>query len=115
MNELDITKHVIGVVFTQYLLCASLTKFKQNGKEAIQQELKQLHNMDVLIPIPADNLTPEQTKNALLTVTFIKEKHDARVKGRVCANGCKQREDVDRNEAASPTVTNEFVFSKRSD
>ncbi len=31
MNELDITKHVIGVVFTQYLLRADLTKFKKKG------------------------------------------------------------------------------------
>ncbi len=69
--------------------------------------------MNVFIPVPADNLTPEQKKKALLTVTFIKEKCDARVKGRVCTDGHKQCEDINHNEAASPTVTYESVFLTR--
>ncbi len=74
MSKLDITEHIIGVVFTQYSFRAGLTKFKKQGEEAIQQELKQPHDMDVFVPVPAENLSPEQKKKALSTVTFIKEK-----------------------------------------
>ncbi len=85
-------------------------KFKERGEEALQQELKQLHDMDVFIPVPESDLSPQQKEKAHSTVTFIKEKRDNRVKGRVCADGRKQQEDFSREEAASPTVTNELVF-----
>ncbi|KAL7464347.1 hypothetical protein ACHAXS_004676 [Conticribra weissflogii] len=110
MDELEITEHIIGVVFTQYSLRAGLRRFKEKGEQAIKQELQQLHDMDVFVPVPESNLSADQKRKALSTVTFIKEKRDKRVKGRVCADGRKQREEFSREEAASPTVTNESVF-----
>ncbi|KAL7461401.1 hypothetical protein ACHAXS_001822 [Conticribra weissflogii] len=110
MTELEITEHIMGVVFTQYSLRAGLRKFKERGEEALHQELKQLHDMDVFVPVPESSLSPQQKEKALSTVTFIKEKRDNRVKGRVCADGRKQRDEFSREEAASPTVTNESVF-----
>lgn len=50
MDELEVVEHIIGVVFTQYSLQAGLQKFKKQGKDAMKQELQQLHNMDVFIP-----------------------------------------------------------------
>ena len=38
------------------------------------------------------------------------EKRDGRVKARFCANGSTQREYVDRDQAASPTVMTESIF-----
>lgn len=110
MTEIKITEHIIGVVFTQYSLKAGLSRFKEAGEEALKKELTQLHDMDVFVPIPESNLSDEQKRKALSMVTFIKQKRDDRVKGRVCANGQKQREDFTKEEAASPTVTNESVF-----
>ncbi len=110
MDEYDVIKHIIRIVFTQYSMQARLQKLKKEGEEALQKELKQLHYMDVFIPVPAANLTQEQKNKALSTVTFIKQKRDNQVKGRVCADGRKQREEFAKGEAASPTVTNESVF-----
>ncbi len=110
MSELETTEHIIGVVFTQYLLQAGLRKFKERGEKALHQELKQLHDMDVFIPVPESELTSAQKQNALSTVTFLKEKRDSQVRGRVCADSCKERDEFSQVEAASPTVTNESVF-----
>ncbi len=83
MNEHEVVEHIIGVVFTQYSMQAGLHKFKKEGENSLQQELKQLHDMEVFIPIPEDNLTNSQ------------------VKGRVCADGRNQREEFTKNEAHS--------------
>ncbi len=83
MNDKEVTKHIIGVVFTQYSMRAGLRKFKKEPENALHKELQQLHDMEVFIPMPANDLTPEQKRKALSTVTFIKQKRDNRVKGRV--------------------------------
>ncbi len=85
-------------------------KFKEQGENALWDELKQLHDMDVFIPVPESTLTVDQKSKALSTVTFIKQKWDNWVKGRVCADGCKQCKEFSREEAASLTVTNKSVF-----
>ncbi len=110
MTELETTKHIIGVVLTQYSLNAGLCKFKTNGKNALKKELTHLHEMDVFIPVPVSTFSDEQKRKALSTVTFIKQKRDNKVKGQVCVDGRKQREDFTKEEAASPTMTNESVF-----
>ncbi len=85
-------------------------KFKEQGENALWDELKQLHDMDVFIPVPESTLTVDQKSKALSTVTFIKQKWDNWVKGRVCADGRKQCKEFSREEAASLTVTNKSVF-----
>lgn len=40
-------------------------------------------------------------------ITLIKEKRCSRIKGRTCADGRKQRKYIAKEDAASPTVTNE--------
>ena len=41
---------------------------------------------------------------------FLKQKHDNTVKGRGCANGTKQRNHYDKEDAASPTVALESLL-----
>ncbi len=43
-------------------------------------------------------------------MTFIKQKRDNQVKGRVCADGRKQQQEFEKGKDASPTVTNKSVF-----
>lgn len=110
MTELEVVEHVIGLALIQCSLKAGLKKFKEAGEAALKSELQQLHDMDVFIPLPKSNLTEDQKRKTLSTVTFIKQKHDGRVKGTVCVYGCKQCEEFNKEEAEPPTVTNESVF-----
>ena len=41
---------------------------------------------------------------------FLKEKRDGTIKGRGCADGRKQREYTNKEDASSPTVAIESVF-----
>ncbi len=67
-------------------MCAGLWKFKNEGEDMFQQDLKQLHDMDMFKPVLASNHALEQKKKALLTVSFIKQEWDNQVKGRVCTD-----------------------------
>ncbi len=62
--------------------------------------------MDMFIPVPAGDLTPEQKREALLTVTFIKETCDARVKGGcvlMVANSAKRLIEMKQHHPLSQT------------
>jgi hypothetical protein len=56
------------------------------------------------------HLTPEQRRDALGYVMFLERKRCGKVKGRGCADGRKQRDRVDPDDAWSPTVSNEAEF-----
>ncbi len=90
-NELETVEHIIGVIFMQYSMQVGLQRFKKKSEDALQQELQQLLDMEVFVPIQESCLTAEQKQKALSMVTFIKKKCDNQVKGRVCADRRKQR------------------------
>jgi hypothetical protein len=46
----------------------------------------------------------------LRTLMFLKEKQDKTVKGRMCADGQKQRSDQSKQELTLPTVAMKYVF-----
>ena len=48
---------------------------------------------------------------ALSSLMFFKEKRDGKLKSRHCVNGSPQREYISKEEAASPTVATESVFT----
>ncbi len=81
MLELEVTKHIIGIIFTQYLLKTGMAKFKAAGKDTLKKELTQVHDMDVFVPFPVSHLLEDQKWKALSMVTFIKQRQDNRVKG----------------------------------
>ena len=93
-----------------YSLRTALKKFKDKGKEATMGEMKQLDDRNVYYPIKVDELTPKERKRAMESLLFVVEKRDGRVKARFCANGSTQREYMDRDETASPTVMTESIF-----
>jgi hypothetical protein len=55
-------------------------------------------------------LTQVQKVKALLLLMFLKEKRCGKVKGRACINGAPQCAYIPKEDAASPTVSNESVF-----
>jgi hypothetical protein len=87
-----------------------LTLFSEAGIEAVRSEMAQLHDHKVMKPVHSRELTPEERREALAYLMFLKRKRCGKVKGRGCADGRKQRRYTDRADAASPTVATEVVF-----
>ena len=63
-----------------------------------------------MIPVHKKCLTPEQRKEALAFLMFLKRKRCGKIKGRRCADGWKQRAYIAKEESTAPTVSTEAVF-----
>ena len=92
-----------------YSLKRGLAKFGEKGHEAALGEMKQLHQRDCFYPIHPDKLSPSERKKVLESLIFLVEKRDGRIKARTCANGSVQRVYMDKEDAASPTVSTEAI------
>jgi hypothetical protein len=87
-----------------------LKLFGEAGIEAVRSEMAQLYDLKVMKPVHSRELTPEERREALAYLMFLKRKRCGKVKGHGCADGRKQRRYTDRADAASPTVATEAVF-----
>ena len=58
----------------QMSLKAGLHTFGTDGMKAVEKEMKQLHDRDVMIPVHKKSLTPEQCREALAYLMFFKRK-----------------------------------------
>ena len=94
----------------QMSLKAGLRVFGDDGAKAVQKEMKQLHDREVMIPVHKKNLTYEQRKEALAYLMFLKRKRCGKIKGRGCADGRKQRAYIAKEDSTAPTVSTEAVF-----
>ena len=97
-------------VLTQYTLKKGLQVFGVPGDEAVYKELLQLHKRKVGEPRVAAKLSPMQKTNALGYLMFLKQKRSGQIKGRGCADGCKQRLHTPKDDASSPTAATESVL-----
>ena len=103
-------EYALGVVRTQYLIKAGLRKFGKRGEATVKKELMQLHDMIAFYPMDASKLTREQKIKTIASLMFLKEKRDGEIKARQCADGRKQRDEIDKEDATSPTASNEALF-----
>jgi hypothetical protein len=87
-----------------YKLKKGIKEFGERGHKAAHQEIKQLHDRVVFIPIVIKELTHIKKRRAMESLILLTEKKDGKIKARTCANRSTQREYIDRNEAASPTA-----------
>ena len=87
-----------------------LKVFGEDGVQAVKAEMQQLHDRKVMEPRQRKDLTPEQRRQALAYLMFLKRKRCGKIKGRGCADGRKQRDYISPEDAASPTVATEAVF-----
>jgi len=87
-----------------------LEVFSEVGKEALSQELKQVHDMNVFNPKNPCKMTCKEKKRALEYLVFLKQKTSGRVKACRCTDGCKQREYMNKEETSSPTVATESLL-----
>ena len=101
---------LIHYALTQLTLKEGLKRFGEKGEAAVTKEIKQLHDRDVFTPVHRNTLTDKQKREALKLLMCLKEKRNKDVKGRGCADGRKQRNHYDKDEATSPTVALESVL-----
>ena len=99
-----------GLATAQVPMKQGIKMFGQDGINAVGEEMLQLHNRKVGKPTPRDELTPEQRKEALAYLMFLKRKRSGKIKGRGCADGRKQRAHTVKADATAPTVSTEAVF-----
>ena len=78
--------------------------------EALLFELTQLDEKETFRPLLASSMTKEERKMALNLLTIIKEKRCGKIKGRVVADGRKQKMYVSKEESSSPTIQLESLM-----
>ena len=61
-------------------------------------------------PVSRKDLSPEQKKEALGYLMFLKKKQCGTIKSRGCADGHKQRAYITKEQSTSPTISTEAVF-----
>ena len=94
----------------QMSLKAGLQTFGDDGIKAVEKEMRQLHDRDVMKPVHKCCLTPEQQKEALAYLMFLKRKRYGKIKGHGCTDGRKQRAYITKEESTVPTVITKAVF-----
>lgn len=98
------------IVLTQHNLKTGLQLFGDDGIAAVVKELRQLHDRGVIKPIDYATLTPQQRRQALKYLMFLKQKRNGIIKGRGCADGRPQRIYTNKEDASSPTVATEALL-----
>ena len=89
---------------TQLGINQGIKRFGKEGLDAVQAEIKQLHNRAVLKPVVASQLSLSEKKASLQYLMFLKQK------GRGCADGRKQRMSTRKENASAPTVSVEALM-----
>jgi hypothetical protein len=79
--------------------------FHDRGEEAVQAELKQIHDMEGFQPRHWHKLSAEERAQALKYLMYLKEKRDGSIKGRGCADGRPLWLYTQKKETSSPTVS----------
>jgi Reverse transcriptase (RNA-dependent DNA polymerase) len=79
--------------------------FGEDGVKAVTDELKQLHDREVMKVKHSKDLTKEQRQDALAYLMWC-----GKYKARECADGRKQRAWTNKEDASSPTISTEAVF-----
>jgi Reverse transcriptase (RNA-dependent DNA polymerase) len=97
-------------LFTQHSVKKGLRVFGDAGTAAVANELQQLHDLEVIVPVDPATLSATDKQGALQYLMFLKEKRCGKIKGRGCADGRKQRVYLSKADTSSPTVAIESVF-----
>eukprot|EP00957_Ditylum_brightwellii_P187956 14310249-Ditylum_brightwellii.AAC.1 len=90
-------------ILTQYHVSKGLKAFGDEGKNAVLNELKQLHDRMVLDPKEPEKLTCEEKKRSLQYLMFLTKKRCGKIKGGGCVDRRKQRSYIPKDDASAPT------------
>ena len=75
-DDKDVIATIMHHVFVQYNLHQKLKIFGEKGEAATVKELKQIHEIDALIPLKAKELSEDEKKKAMASLIFLMEKRD---------------------------------------
>ena len=105
-------REIFGIILEQMSLKKGIKEFGyEKANESIMKEFQQLHDQNCWKPRDPSTLSREEKRNALSTVVFMKQKRDGRIKTRSCVNGSPQRNYIKKEDATSPTVGIDNVFT----
>jgi hypothetical protein len=99
-----LTPELEAIALTQYNLKRGLKEFGNDGLVALGKEVEQLYTRKVSKPVDSKDLTKEQKRASLRYLMFLTKKRTGRIKARGCADGRKQRETTNKEDASAPTV-----------
>ncbi len=100
---------VVNNIMTQLTLKNTLKLRGKDAQLAVEAEVKQLHWRNSFKPISWNEILPKKKKAILESHIFVKKKRLGEVKARKVAGGNKQRDFIDKEDASSPTVTQDSV------
>ena len=98
---------IVSTILSQYHVSKGLKIYGEKGVDAVLKELRQLHDRMVIEPRFSKTMTEKQKEDALQYLMFLKEKRCGTIKGRGCADGCKQQIYISKDQASAPTVATE--------
>lgn len=78
----EIAARVLKYIMTQHTLTKGLKLYGRQGKQAVQKELRQLHDLHTYEPVDASTLT-YKNEEAIVSLMFLSEKRDESIKARV--------------------------------
>ena len=84
--------------------------FGERAVAAMIKEYQQLHDLQVFGGVDPSEITREEKHKSLRAINLIKEKRCGKIKGRTVADGRPQRRYISREEATSPTISQEALM-----
>ena len=120
MRIRDMFRHVTGIImmnegtkseFDQLGIKAGINRHWEAAVAAIVKECEQLKQTGTVKVVDASVLSESQKEGALNLLTLVKKKRCGKIKGRVCADGRKQRRCIDKREVSSPTVQLDSIIA----
>ncbi|CAJ1943974.1 unnamed protein product, partial [Cylindrotheca closterium] len=94
----------------QYYINQGLKKFGDDGKDAVDKELRQMLLRDCFTPEFVKDMTASEQKKAQSAMMLLAEKQfEKTIKGRLVYRGDGTRERLSREDTASPTALQEAI------
>ncbi|CAJ1945741.1 unnamed protein product [Cylindrotheca closterium] len=94
----------------QYYINQGLKKFGDDGKDAVDKELRQMLLRDFFTPEFVKDMTASERKKAQSAMMLLTEKQfEKKIKGRLVFGGDGTREWLSREDTASPTALQEAI------
>ncbi|CAJ1954982.1 unnamed protein product [Cylindrotheca closterium] len=94
----------------QYYINQGLKKFGDDGKDAVDKELRQMILRDCFTPEFVKDMTASERKKAQSAMMLLAEKQfEKTIKGRLVFRGDGTREWLSREDTASPTASQEAI------
>ena len=94
----------------QYMLNKGLKVFGEDGVKASKAELMQMHQRICFKPELVKDLSDIERKRAMRGLMILRQKKDGSTKGRLAYNRKPTRTWISREEASSPTASQEGIF-----